>query len=154
SIGIGTGKRIGTIMFGGNHTDSSESNILYPASIAGVANNHFSSATSMPTDLVFYTGSIGRTATVSNVSSGEERLRMASNGDFGLNDTSPTAHASGNNTVLSIKGKGSSYSGKIDFKDSDGKLHTHTPDSFLDGITRRTIIEIAKSKNIEVIKQA
>ena len=39
------------------------------------------------------------------------------------------------------------------FKDKDGKLHTHTPDSFLDGITRRTIIEIAKTKNIEVIER-
>jgi len=57
---------------------------------------------------------------------GNERLRITSNGDFGLNDTSPTAHASGNNTVLSIKGKGSSYSGKIDFKDSDGNI-----DSFI-----------------------
>jgi len=41
----------------------------------------------------------------------------------------------------------------IFFKDRDGKLHTPTPDSFLDGITRRTIIEIAKSKNIEVIER-
>ena len=51
-----------------------------------------------------------------------ERLRIASNGDFGFNDTSPTANASGNDTVLSIKGKGSSYSGKIDFKDSSGNI--------------------------------
>jgi len=41
----------------------------------------------------------------------------------------------------------------IFFKDKEGKLHTPIPDSFLDGITRRTIIEIAKSKNIEVIER-
>ena len=38
----------------------------------------------------------------------------------------------------------------IFFKDSNGELHTPIPDSFLDGITRRTVIEIAKSKNIKV----
>ncbi len=38
----------------------------------------------------------------------------------------------------------------IFFKDQNGELHTPIPDSFLDGITRRTIIEIAKSKNIKV----
>ena len=36
------------------------------------------------------------------------------------------------------------------FKDKNGELHTPLPDSFLDGITRRTVIEIAKSKNIKV----
>ncbi|MDC0200266.1 branched-chain amino acid aminotransferase [Candidatus Pelagibacter sp.] len=38
----------------------------------------------------------------------------------------------------------------IFFKDKNGDLHTPIPDSFLDGITRRTVIEIAKSKNIKV----
>jgi len=38
----------------------------------------------------------------------------------------------------------------IFFKDKKGELHTPTPDCFLDGITRRTVIEIAKSKNIKV----
>ena len=38
----------------------------------------------------------------------------------------------------------------IFFKDKNGDLHTPVPDSFLDGITRRTVIEIAKSKNIKV----
>ena len=38
----------------------------------------------------------------------------------------------------------------IFFKDKNGEFHTPIPDSFLDGITRRTVIEIAKSKNIKV----
>ncbi|MDA9661997.1 aminotransferase class IV, partial [bacterium] len=36
------------------------------------------------------------------------------------------------------------------FKDKNGEIHTPIPDSFLDGITRRTVIEIAKSKNIKL----
>ena len=38
----------------------------------------------------------------------------------------------------------------IFFKDKKGDLHTPVPDSFLDGITRRTVIDIAKSKNIKI----
>ena len=38
----------------------------------------------------------------------------------------------------------------IFFKDKKGDLHTPVPDSFLDGITRRTVIDIAKTKNIKV----
>ncbi len=41
----------------------------------------------------------------------------------------------------------------IFFKDKEGNLHTPIPDSFLDGITRRTVIDIAKSKNIKVIER-
>ena len=38
----------------------------------------------------------------------------------------------------------------IFFKDKNGEIHTPIPDSFLDGITRRTVIDIARSKNIKV----
>ena len=43
-----------------------------------------------------------------------------------------------------------STSANIFFKDKKGELHTPTPDSFLNGITRQTVIELAKSKNIKV----
>ena len=38
----------------------------------------------------------------------------------------------------------------IFFKDDQGELHTPIPDSFLDGITRRELIKIAKSKGVKV----
>ena len=41
----------------------------------------------------------------------------------------------------------------IFFKNQAGELHTPIPDSFLNGITRRSIIELAKLKNIKVVER-
>ena len=41
----------------------------------------------------------------------------------------------------------------IFFKDKKGELHTPIPDSFLDGITRREVIKIAKSKGVKVFER-
>ena len=41
----------------------------------------------------------------------------------------------------------------IFFKDNTGELHTPIPDSFLDGITRKEVIKIAKSKGVKVTER-
>ena len=56
--------------------------------------------------------------------------------------------------MLDHEGKVAEATGaNIFFKDKDGSLHTPIPDSFLDGITRRCVIDIAKSKGIKVIER-
>jgi len=39
------------------------------------------------------------------------------------------------------------------FKNESGELHTPIPDSFLNGITRRCVIDIAKSKGIKIVER-
>ncbi len=41
----------------------------------------------------------------------------------------------------------------IFFKNNKGELHTPIPDSFLNGITRRSIIELAKLKKIKIVER-
>jgi branched-chain amino acid aminotransferase len=45
-------------------------------------------------------------------------------------------------------------SANIFFVMDDGKIHTPIPDCFLDGITRRTVIDLAKKRGYEIVERA
>jgi len=56
--------------------------------------------------------------------------------------------------MLDYRGHVSEATGANIFMEmGDGKLHTPTPDCFLDGITRRTVIDLAKARGIEIIER-
>lgn len=74
----------GRILFGGNHTDGNESNVLFPASIAGIAEGTYTNSTTMPTGIAFYTGSTGVDPATANVYAGAERMRISSGGNIGI----------------------------------------------------------------------
>ncbi|MFC3677862.1 branched-chain amino acid aminotransferase [Ferrovibrio xuzhouensis] len=56
--------------------------------------------------------------------------------------------------MLDWRGQIAEATGANIFFAKDGKLHTPTPDCFLDGITRRAVIAMAKARGIEVIERA
>ena len=56
--------------------------------------------------------------------------------------------------MLDWRGRVAEATGANVFFIADGALHTPTPDCFLDGITRRTIMDLAKRRGIEVHERA
>ena len=55
--------------------------------------------------------------------------------------------------MLDYKGRVSESTGSNIFFVIDGEIHTPTPDCFLNGITRKTVINIAKSQGLNVIER-
>ena len=55
--------------------------------------------------------------------------------------------------MLDWRGQLAETTGANMFLIIDGKIHTPTPDCFLDGITRRSVIELAKKRGYEVIER-
>ena len=56
--------------------------------------------------------------------------------------------------MLDTRGQVCEATGANIFLQIDGALHTPLPDCFLDGITRRTVIDLARARGVEIVERA
>jgi len=102
---VSAGIVLGSINFGGNHTNGNESNISYAASIRGQSGDSFDSKSDMPTDLIFCTGVAGADRTgesAGNSNAGTERLKIDSTGDVHVSKRIVVANNSASSPAYSF----------------------------------------------------
>jgi hypothetical protein len=117
---VATGKLLGRQVFGGNHTDGDIAKILYTCGIAGVSEGTFSNNSTMPSALVFYTGSQGELLTTTSAEVGTERMRIDNTGCVGIGITVPTTklHVQGADGATAVTVKINATSANITSADT------------------------------------
>ncbi|MBL4753458.1 MAG: hypothetical protein JKY52_07685, partial [Flavobacteriales bacterium] len=141
-------KKLGTIYFGGNHTDGTESNLLYSGSISGVAEGTFSNATTMSTGLAFFTGSTGTALGNANIDYGTERMRINNAGNVGIGTTNPTGQ-------LTLKHQSNGWDGSVRLISQDGtstwNIHSENASGpFMIGEAGNSALNILHNGNVGI----
>jgi len=123
-------KYLGTIYFGGNHTDGTITNTVWGASIGGVSEGVFNSASDAPTALVFLTSTTTGQAAIgtANQTYGKERARITSGGDFQWQNAGATVgmtwDASTNSNAGGLGIRTAAPTGALDVNDDTIRVRT------------------------------